>query len=1119
MLTILKASAGSGKTYRLTRDYIQMLLGVKHVDDEGNAYYSLNRDKSAQRHRSILAITFTNKATDEMKVRIVHELAKLAEMELPDSNGKPQRSDYADYLTETFGCTRDELQREAARALRSMLFDFSYFNVSTIDSFFQLILRTFAYEAELEGDYNLDLDRDAAIDHAVTDLFSSLADTPHDPGTQRNINWITQFLMGELRRGNSINLFNRSSVLYSNFLKKVSALTDETFEINADELLSYLSSSRLDAWVEELDRTIDAIPLQTQTLFRSALAEIDSHPLRKGKYSANIINQLSKLENLDNFNDKVGGTTFPKVQDDPAEMVTSGARAEFSSTDFDTVRRAVKEAVDFHMLHYPLWETYREMRNSLFALGLISAINEKLRALRDENNLLLLSDTNTLLQRIMADEADAPFIFERIGLRLHNFLIDEFQDTSAMQWANIRPLINESQSHANDNLIIGDQKQSIYRFRGGDPQLIVSTVARQTCPPVQSEGDKEGQNTNYRSAAEVVNFNNRLFGSIRDLLDFKDFYGNVEQNIHNGDLHGYVHISPFIVPKGERASAEDFLKFACPQIVNHMKRQVANGYHGSDIAVLVRSNNDASAVVNFLVSTFAEDPFFSERDFRVVSDDSLLLSSSPAVRRIVSMLRLIATGANVREEFPDAEAGDKPGKRHFRSDEELMNLRTRYESLLGQGKDTSEALAEAVRLADVSMATDFGSLSDVHSQSLPEMVERIIEMCFGGQAPADQVQFVLAFQDLVIDFCQTSPTADVQSFMRRWDEISKKACVASAADVNSVRVMTVHKSKGLEFPCVFLVLHPDDMIKCSGIDWFEPVSLPGIRCDLMPPLIPMKPKSILDKTPFKSQYAAITRSSLLDEVNVLYVAFTRAVRELVAFYKPGSTDPFADGKPFVGSSLQNGVLLSSALRKLGFDVDKDATIGSPTAPMVEKKDNPHASLPTETFLVEPFAIHRRPEIWDFTSIETNAERAMGRSRGNVLHSILACTPSLAYLHKAVTRALSTGNLSIDLAEATEQLLRNAILSSPTTEGWFAEGVDAICERSILLDNGATERPDRVVLYDDGSADIIDYKFGAQTNKTHRAQLTAYANHYKKLGYEPVRAYVWFVERPEIRRIL
>lgn len=1094
MLSILKASAGSGKTYSLTRDYIVMLLGRK--DDNGR--YRLVKKGSRDRHRHILAVTFTNKATEEMKARIVHELAVLAGMEPNES-----KSGYESYLLKLFGCSGTELRERAGEALRMLLCDFNYFNVSTIDSFFQTILRTFAYEAELEGDYEVGLDSKMAVNMALDSIFTELSHTRAKGEKGDDSGWLAEEMEKALEKDGKFNFFNRESKQYSDMVEGINKLLDERFQKEIEGMGKYFESDRLGRLDRALREALRKEERRGEALGRRAIEEMEAYVPAKSKQGINsrLRGAMEKLAS-----GRVGEVKLTSTIEGPLENPPSGVIKSYDGdveAEYASLYEAVRNACGFVRENNMV--CYREMIRRLPTLQMMKRVLVRMEQLRVENNTLLLGDTNSLLHRIIGDD-DAPFVFERTGLNLHHFLIDEFQDTNGSQWDILRPLVNQSEGWGHDNLIIGDEKQSIYRFRGSDPSLIRRQVVRDVISAPDVKGDRPEENTNWRSTPQVVEFNNALFGELAACMGAEEVYGNVSQRVPEGHQGREGYVSVYMTDE-----PEEFESLWHERMVANMKRQLLEeGYAGGDICVLTRTNAEAREAIDFLSGVFADDEDLKGLGLFCISDDALTVGRSFAVKQLVSAMRGVSQSRNQM----GRKGVDGANMR-------MQALTGRYEEGIGKGLSADDALKEALAQADVPMSGDYlaGIGNEAVGLSLPVLTELLVDKLYpGGSLPAEEMMYVLAFEDIVLDY-SNGDGADLHGFLNWWDKKGGDMTISAEGSRNAVRVMTIHKSKGLEFKCVYLNVGTSGQVVSSrAYEWFEKEEVEGIDSDLLPPLYPMSlNKDVMEKTVFGRQAREKTREAVLDALNVLYVAFTRAVDELIVTVANKGDRSMGKGEGSdVFGTWNSGQIAGAGLKRLGVCNGEESTWGSATHGRYEDKRRRKLTDAVGRVEFPDYRVGNRHTMWDSVEVEEGADGEIKRMEGTNMHKLMAMVGSKEDVGKAVTRGVRMGIVGRDERSEVERKLREPI-AMVAGYGWFEGFARLMNERAIVAEGNDVYRPDRVVVKGDGSVDVVDYKFGDEKRTSHLRQVKNYVSLLRKAGYVDVRGYVWYVNLGEVVR--
>lgn len=908
-LIVQKASAGSGKTFQLALNYIRMVLGHRNPETGKRTLYYPD---GQNHHRDILAVTFTNKATEEMKQRILSELTKLADL--------TAESNYRATLTAEFNVSADKLAKAAHQALNDILFDYGNFHVSTIDAFFQTILRSFAYEADLSGNYDLELDDDAINEQAINDTIGAAVGTVKAPNSKQLLGWIRRYIAELRSNSKSFDLLNPHNATRADLKSFIRRLTDEDYKTRKSTIDSFATDKN------RIEHLRSALATKVNTLSDEILA---LNNLFQANHLDSLKRKNSKLANMSNLIGQKGwplGTDSSKYEeiwanpDLAAEMLKDGETAAESTV------RNMFEAIR-------LYYTAAVMLGQIHNYGLFSEILTFADRLKVENNTIMLSDTNTLLQRIIG-QSQSPFIYERIGRRIRHFLIDEFQDTSKMQWINLSPLLLESLASGNENLIIGDVKQCIYRFRNSDPNLL----------GYELEQDKDfiphlnlqPHNTNFRSSKTVVDFNNELFANLSAQIGQEHVYSTVRQ-IPKNETTGYVRISTAQPPSN-----------GLDLMIADIRRQLQSGYRPSDIAVLARDNKDAKIIVDHLIDNTAEGEALA--GINILSDEALMISKSAAVQHIIKQLRDIITNDSQREssEYETTEA-----------DMRIFDKLLRETSQ--KGLSNAEALDEALRAFHDRPKND-GTVAAQAASTAISLFDRVEELIANlpdpGWAQTDSI-YLCAFQDMVLDYCQ-SVNPNVYDFIEFWDTKGHKASVGLAGSVNAIRVMTIHKSKGLEFPCVHIPLMPSNTFREDEFRWYDTTE--AIRCLNLgvnaPELFSIKSSKTLLCTCFANEYRKRVDDSKLDELNALYVAFTRAKNELcVTVHKNAKQDYHVTrqikdallkmGHPEVSAEQWTVSVGTPTLSRVGEPMADDSVINAGTY-RVTTRTNPWAATQIDT---------------------------------------------------------------------------------------------------------------------------------------------------------------------------
>lgn len=999
MIKILKASAGSGKTFRLAKKYIEILL----------------RSSERDAYRHILAVTFTNKATEEMKSRILGELYILAKT--------PEESNYLKDFTREFG-TPQQISDRAGRILLSILHDYSAFSISTIDKFFQTALKAFARELGQFSSYQVELDRESLVQESVDRMLDSV--TEDDKAV---IGWLSDSVKENLEDGGFYNLDNKLYEIAKAIHSDGHRIMVEQGNVDEDKT----GSKKFLLGVRNVCReTRDSFLKDCVALARQATGILESAGVPAKESSNGFFDKLYDYQVPETI-DMPTGPWMEKALDSEKWFAKAKAKEWLPRLAGKGLDKVLEDLCTLFRTRYPVFKTSTLILGQIYGLGMAGEIRKAFDALVKEKNVMCLDDSNTILRGIIGG-SDAPFIYEKLGVRFEDFLLDEFQDTSTVQWENFAPLLAESDAAGGDNLIVGDVKQSIYRWRGSEWSLLDSGVKGR----FPRADDSESLRSNRRSLDTIVSFNNGFFEYAAGLLDgmagtgkISKIYSDVSQEVVSGNPgDGFVDVS--FVLKDEQ-----------PRKVLEVVRDVyASGARYGDIAVLVRTNKQGSALASFLLS----------EGIPVLSDDSLNVKSSPAVRRLVSLLALVDNPS------------DKVGG--FMAENIGITIPGSYSSLVGLAEDL-----------------------------LREMVSK-------GFSLDGEVLYIQSFMDELQDWTAVNGN-HLGGFLSDWKTMDSK--ISSPAGDEAVRVITIHKAKGLQYPCVIVPFVEDMTLSGIAEKWvlpdfkgtpLEPAGDAGYYVTL---------SGTSEETLFRDDYRKERLLQYVDNINTLYVALTRAEKELYVV----SGIP---AQPRGGFKNFAQMLKRYPEEKGIFHTDDGFTLGRRydysglERKKAEAQDLPasYKSYPAEDRL------RLKYDSFDYFGEEGPSRRL----KGILLHDILSSVYVPSDLERAVNSAVQAGDIVPEEAEAYTTFLRERISSRPE---WFPpERAGIFNEQDIIDASGGLNRPDRVVTRGT-SAVIIDYKFG-DPHPSYRRQLARYVSLYRSLGFTSVSAYLWYVEEDKVEEV-
>lgn len=931
MINIFKASAGSGKTHTLSKTYLDLLLKA----DSKTAY------------RNILAVTFTNKATEEMKERILRDLAE-------EGKTNPR----------------------AREILINLLHDYGSFSVSTIDKFFQQALRAFSRELGSSGNYQIELDKASLTKEAMDRVLDDLTEKDKDL-----LGWFTKQLETALDNGESFHL---ESSLYE--------MAEEFGDVNEKFTYDKKKLTELKARCKEIVDTFhkdvyeNALCIDTATWGKTAAKGLAQYAGAQTKYKDSV-----KAANA---------TTLAKLAE------TAGCEAMYALMNPQGRR----------------WKEYRTARmveKVIFTLGLAEEFYSKLAIIEEEKGVISLDESTNLLRDII-DGSDAPFIYEKLGVRLNHFLLDEFQDTSVVQWENFKPLLANSVSEGYSNIIVGDVKQSIYRWRNSDWNLLDKEIEENFEGKVKVITLKE----NWRSTQSIVNFNNEFFTFAADNLGLSTIYADVKQKVKVEDSQ-------------EGCVTVDFCEDELEMIDGFIEQAVAAGAKMSDMAILLRTNGEGKKVAEYLLS----------KGYSVISDDSLDLKSSLIIRKIVSYLHSLCNNSDSLNTYL-SESLEIDSEREYHSLLDLVD---------GVIKDLSETHPDEIK---------------------------------------GQTLFIQSFMDDILEWTSIHGN-DLRQYLKHWEE--SKIAISSPNDPNAIRITTVHKSKGLAFPIVIFPfaekvgLFKEDTLWCH----LDSDAEMGESFNSIFPVV-------LGKSSGDSFFSESLKNEMemqrIDNLNIFYVCLTRARKEMhiIAKNPPKS---LIDGKSSPNDLSQ---LLYLYCEQNGY------TFGSPyrwnEASKKEDSEIEEFDAEYETYGMNPEACSRRfvasSDAWDYFS-----EEGIGQSkrlRGIEQHALLS--------------RIRTSDDAPEVLRSIEPQTRELLLERISAHSeWFSPELKTLNEVAIIDSFGNTNRPDRVLVDEEGRVTVIDFKFGEEDEK-YSGQVRRYMRLFREMGYGEVSGYIWYVPIDKIIQV-
>lgn len=1073
MLTIYRASAGAGKTHHLTGDYLKLLFA------RPNAY------------RRILAVTFTNKATDEMKNRIIEELFALA---------SDQFSPHIDDLCSHWTLTEKQLRQRAKETLCAILHDYSSFNISTIDRFFQQTMRAFTREIGLQGGYGLEMDKDMVLSEAVDNLLADLDKKEN----KRLLGWLLRFAESKVEDTKNWNLQKDIKTLGIEVF-------EESFKLNNDKVSEDIADKdALENYRKILVGVVQSIENEMKRLGERGVQLMRQFGLTPQEFAGKSKSPFFRLEKLAAGEMKELSATFMKLPDNVDEW--------YAKTAPPALRQRIQEAYNGGLndciraivglfSNLTDYQTAKEILRYYYTLGILNDLSAQIAAYREEKNILLIADTTELLSKVI-DGSDAPFVYEKTGTRIDHYMIDEFQDTSSMQWHNFRPLIKESLAHRKSNLIVGDVKQSIYRFRNSDWTLLDEKV-RDDFHPEQL--DEQVLKENWRSARLITSFNNSFFAVAPDLVqrEYNQTLTNAalseeEKAIFSSRItqaykknyqipapplqqkEGHVRIEFIAEEKGEQPWEEQALD-RLPGVLQQLQD---NGYALRDIGILVHRNKEAIAVANKLLTYKDENPSDGYR-YDLISDQALLVGSSPSVRFLIAVLTHLRS--------PEDTTARQMARFSYYALAKMFD--PSQEDMLVEKKEALEALS---------------------TLSLYEMAEGLCRL-FEALFPANEQVFIQAFLDQVTEYSRRE-TGDLGKFLKWWDENGTKKAIASPEGQDAIRILTIHKAKGLGMKAILIPFGDwliDDGARNSNILWCTPHVAPFNQLRL----VPVRYAKELAKTHFASDYFNECLYVSIDNLNALYVALTRSKEELIIFAPRPKLNKSGEVEKInsIASLLWAGLSSDRGESPEGEVLDPLSTGFDPETGCFEwgswwKTETKAKTSDTQEILFDRL-VSVSPD--DRLSLRLQGQELCiddsPRKRGTLMHEILSGIRTVDDIAETVEQYRREGVINRQEAKELAQELQR-LLYKPEVYAWYKAPTRVLNEVEILSDNGKTRRPDRVML-SDGKAIVVDYKFGEMEEPAHHSQVRNYLRLIRRMGYSEVKGYLWYVGKDTIKEVI
>ena len=1016
---IYNASAGSGKTFNLVKEYLKILLTSDSLDS----------------YKKILSITFTNKAVNEMKGRIIeglHDLTKL--------DSATGINPMLELIKKETALTDEQIQLKSVSILKSILINYASFEVSTIDKFTQKIIRNFAYEIKLPVNYEVEIKAQDLLEEATAKLISqagkdkeltsvlinfSFEKSANDKSwdIEYDLNNISKLLLNENHFEQINELHEKSLVDFENLKKGIddSKVKIESEIINAAETCLQLIYSKT---LEDTDFLSQALPKHLKKIKNKNFNSLYSSQLE-----VNIKN----------------GYLYKKSLDEDKKNIIDSIKNELL-TSFIEIKKNV----------YKL-KFYQNIEANNRPLSILKYINSELDIIKKERNVILISEFNKIVNNQIKNQP-ALFIYEKIGVKYKHFFIDEFQDTSMLQWDNLIPLIENSLSSEESSLTIsGDIKQAIYRWRGGEPEQLLKLCNNNTAFFIES--NVIPLKTNYRSKNEIIKFNNSFFNHIGERVltsdNHKSIYTNCMQETNN-NIGGYVGLN--ILNPTDSLSKEESYNLKIKQIIED---GLKSDYSLKDICILVRTNSQGIEISDYLNS----------EDIEIISSETLLLNRSAEVKFIIEVLKF-CSNSNLKNSKLDII--------NFLYEQHNLDISKHgfIKSLILKSKiDFFKELNNYKIYFDYTLLT---------KSSLYEAIEYII---FSFSLCNKSNSYIQYFLDFAYDYSNKN-FASILDFVNYYESKKDSLSIVAPVGSNAVNVMTIHKAKGLEFPIVIYAYADIDIYKEKDAKEWYPVASDEFN-EFNSLLLNFNKDFEYFGSIGKSIYDKHLNDQELDNVNLLYVALTRAQNELHVICTNSSN---LKGEENINK--YSGMLINYLKKNNYWESNKELFEFGLKAKnnVVNKKSS---TLLIEDFIINPKEIHqinidaKSAMVWG-----TNVEKAT--SDGNLLHEIMSHINSKLDLDVVLQNLCENGTLDLKLKEKYNNLIDD-ILEHKELKQYYSSELLSFNEKEILIRNGNSIRVDRIVFTSDSDVCIIDYKTG-RVKKEDYNQLNNYEKILSEMGY-------------------
>ncbi len=1052
LFQIYRSSAGSGKTRTLAKEYLKLALRFR------SDYF-----------KHILAVTFTNKSTQEMKDRIMRYLNEFAHGET---------NELANELQQELGLDAQTFQSHAREVQAAILHNYNQFSISTIDAFFQKVIRSFTREAGILGDYRLEVDQDVVMQDVIGNLIEELGERP------QLTNWVVELALQNLENDRSWDM-RSSLVSFSNEIFREEFKTvEENINLNSENI-NYFKDT-LVVFQKKKFEFVNWI----RTNAKDTVDELKALGLAAEdfKFAGGVYNffvKLSEINSVKDFNEKAKGS-----RPEGDYQHSKNWPAKDHSRNAEIIRFAEEKGIDqlneilaYRNKNFEVALSAEVALNNFYAFGLLTDISRKLAEYKRENNVMLLADAPQFLNGIIRD-SDTPFIYEKAGSFYRNFLIDEFQDTSGLQWKNFQPLLTNGLDSGYPSLIVGDVKQAIYRWRGGDQNLLQTAIEDELGV---ARTEVKLLNKNFRSANEIVSFNNALFKSASAIASMENSSSISDNEYHDVEQAATKPPNGFVQVKFFDDTVE--LKWkdeALRQTVLSIEELQKHGAKPSDIALLVRTNGEGQELVSFLLEYKNTAEAKSDCRYDVVSSDSLRIDSASSINLLTAALMYLL---NPEDAIARAQLAYEHSRQHA-PEKSMTDVFTVSNTVVFEN-NLPKAFAE----------------KKIFLRKLPlfELTETLIEIFELGRLTGE-LPYLLAFQDLVLDFANRERN-DLHAFLNWWEVNKYKKSIVAPMGAEAMQLFTLHKAKGLQFKYVIIPFCSwgldHDALKSPNL-WVK--SSTSVFDDIG--YLPVKYSSTLKESLFAEDYRKENSRVYLDSLNLLYVAMTRAENGLIVFAPSLKARGY---KNSVAHILHESIERSPELAE-GWSASNQVWQKGEIIVSVENKQDEASPISLETYNTNQW---RGKLIIKKTApnLKDSDDDAVRQkiNYGIHLHAAFSHINLASDIPNAIYKMESEGIINFAEKEKLEQSI-NKLLANTQVADWFSLRWEVHNEAHTLLPGSKEYRIDRLLLKGK-HAIVIDYKTGSPKKKDQN-QIGEYCALLNDMGFA-TEGYLLYLTESEV----